>query len=83
MRTDWFAALTSALSAASAEAARAPTALVSLTLQPLTDQPEGAPRTEVRLTRATRTLVFLAADMFDSAGAHCLAATAIYKVVPA
>jgi hypothetical protein len=82
MRPDWFAALDAALGAASASAAGAPTALVSLTLQPLTQNTPGDPRIEVRLTRATRTLVFLAADMFDSAGVHCLAASSIYKVAP-
>ncbi len=73
-------AMTEAMASAAAEAAKAPTQLVSLAVDMLDQQADAAaPRVEI--VRATRNLVFLSGEAIAADGRRAMAATAVHRIV--
>jgi hypothetical protein len=71
--------LINALEATADREAGAKTALVSVTVDMLSRADAGA--IEVKLTRKTRTLIFLNADFITGAGARIATASSVHKVL--
>jgi hypothetical protein len=73
------ARIINALEAAADREAQAKTALVSVTIDMLAAADAGT--VEPRLTRKTRTLVFMSAEFATDAGAKVATASSVHKVV--
>ena len=69
-----------ALHAAAEEVAGKPVKPVSVAYDWLSEATGGSPVVEARITRATRTLVFLEADLAHG-GRPALSATAVFRII--
>ncbi len=74
------ARVVNALESAADREAGGKTALVSVTIDMLTQTDAGA--VEVRLTRKTKTLVFLNAEFVNERGSRIATAASVHKVLP-